>query len=975
MLLYDYLNKMIHNRRILIVSDIARGRDIIRLHEARTGQPVCNVICMTIPQMADIIYRYILSEKGFDEEFEILDDTQSKILFNNVLNKNIKNLCYFNNEKMMNLATVAEIFNKVNLIRTNGLTDEEPKVKNDRITDLRLLADEYQNTLATEKLMDRIAKELFVLDALQRVEDVKHTLEDVFSAEISYLKEDVLTLNGLHSKLLYLMVNTNEPEIHTFSHNADIKLLDNCKGKTYFSKGYGSFNEAASVANDIFEKKRHFGSVTVLYQSDDQLKAISSALRGNNIPMRIVSGYPAAENPYISLAKRILSWAEDDYSEKALERILASSVIKVKGDSDDVNVLAGQKYFDYIADAGNRWEDGFVLGWGYERNIEFVRHEKALTTDHSVTEILNMHEALLDIFGEKGIPFDETNKVCPVKIYEKLVTFTEGYTFKGTEYAVVANDLKSLKNAIALEERKLTLNESIDLIRNLLDGIYISDDPDETAVTVRSARDKCILDRPYVYVTGLSLKDMQRNRTESPVLSDHEMELFIENGYLPTLKNEADKREKDMLYTLASFDGEEIVFSYSDYDTVGFCENNPSSFFRRLLSEFGESETECLSEFVYGNPENSVSTEAGTTSKNDEICCPVLSSSSSVEVLLNCPKQYAYKRVMNIPEQEFTLCDNSRWLDARCKGMFFHSIVEKYCNARLILPVKEKYETKVDTVLVEKIAQEVKKELLDVLPAPFAQLADSETKDMADECCRYIQNLLDELNRKPFWRVLSAEKRFTNCRYPVKTFDGKDHEFNLSGFIDRIDYRTDKALKKCYIRITDYKTGKRDKKDKDIKQGKLIQYDIYKKAVMESGMAVDEKGEEIHFPQLIRQMVAELECDDSVKDYSFEFENFQYVFPMEKTAEEPISLCEDELEDTNLTRLKAILTITENYQIYPDQKELVEITENLGDRYSDHKDDINDLCEILKDSFKNAVEKCDHCPYECLCINRKAGDI
>lgn len=86
-------------------------------------------------------------------------------------------------------------------------------------------------------------------------------------------------------------------------------------------------------------------------------------------------------------------------------------------------------------------------------------------------------------------------------------------------------------------------------------------------------------------------------------------------------------------------------------------------------------------------------------------------------------------------------------------------------------------------------------------------------------------------------------------------------------------------------------------------------------------------------------------------------------------------MCEDELEGTNLIRLKAILTITENYQIYPDQKELLEITENLGDRYSDHKDDINDLCEILKDSFKNAVEKCDYCPYECLCTNRKAGDI
>ena len=103
MLLKDYLNKTTHDRRILIVSDLVRGQALIRMYEEKTGQMVRNVACMTISQMTDVLYRYILAADGYNEEYEFLDGTEAMMLFRGVLFKNIKSLRYFNNEKMMDL--------------------------------------------------------------------------------------------------------------------------------------------------------------------------------------------------------------------------------------------------------------------------------------------------------------------------------------------------------------------------------------------------------------------------------------------------------------------------------------------------------------------------------------------------------------------------------------------------------------------------------------------------------------------------------------------------------------------------------------------------------------------------------------------------------------------------------------------------------------------------------------------------------
>ena len=958
MLLNDYLDNKKHDRRILIVSDLARGHALIRMHEKKTEKMVHNVSCMTISQMSDVFYRYILSEKGYNKVHEFLDSTEAMMLFRSILFGKIKNMRFFNAENMMDLATVREIFNKVDLIRNNGWSGKEKEENNDRVRDLKVMVSEYEDKLASEKLMDQTAKEKYVLDKLRSFSDPKQEIQNVFSAEISCLEEDIVTFNGVEKDLLSFFQNADDPEVCIHDDELTVKSLTNCSG---------------------LEKGFQFGSVTVLFTSPAQLPAIEAALSGNGIPMRILSEYPAGDNSYISLAKRVIEWAEDDFSEKKLEKILSSRVINVQvedGDGNRKNALSGQRYFDHVLNAGNRKYDKFVLGWGYDRNADFIRHELDIVSEESEKEVLKMHKELLGIFGDNGKAYDNTNKVRPSGLYDKLTAFIETYTVKGEDYAIGIDILRRIAGAVSFEQRTLSLEDALTFISELLSGAVMSDPADTNAVEVRTLSDWCVLDRPNVYVTGLALKDIQGNTTESPVLSDDMMENYLKKeGYVPTVKNEADRKRNSLLLTLSTFAGNSIVFGYSDYDTVSFCENNASTFFRDMLSEYGKDKIDDLPEFVYGNPEESIKTgpvPAGEESASYYV--KLKTSNSALENLSDCPKKYAYGSILHLPENEFTECDHDRWLDQRLKGIFFHNIMEKYCNSHIICHSSEAYETEVDVGCVTDIANEIESEFLIEIPCAFKKLADSETENIAEAAAEYIQVLLDELNSAG-WRVLTAEQRFINAIYPVRDFSGNDYDFEFSGTIDRVDYRVDRKEGKCFIRIIDYKTGKREKKESEIELGKALQHAIYKKAVMESGKTETGTTGVVDMPDHICDRVAELEEDESVKNYKYEFECFQYVFPMEKKNPEPIEICEADLEGDNIVRLKSVLTIINNENVYPDHKEFKEYLENLANEYPADSKDINTIKDLVENKFKKETKNCEYCSYEHLCINRKAGEI
>lgn len=979
MLLKDYLNSKENKRRILIVSDLSKGNALLRKHEAMTGNMVHNVTCTTLAQLANQVWLYMQAETGCVKQARLLDSTEAMMLFRRVIFDNQKNLRYFRDENMMDFVMTEELFQKANLVRGNGWNGSEEGTENARVSDLKLLISEYEKCLATENQMDTLLLYRYVIAGMEDWKEPPSELWDIFGAELSYLAEETECFDGVRRKFLELLQNGAEYMVELSDKNPSPETLMECKVKAEFFKGYGTFNEANYVVNDMMSKGLPFGSVEVLYSSVSQLPALSAALRGNGIPMRVVSDRPTGENPYLAMAKRILAWAAEDFSEKALEEVLACPVVYVMikdENGEERNAFEGRNYFDHILFPRNRREQGFTLGWGYERNLEFVAHESAQENADKRVPLLDMHAALLDIFGENGRAYSDTNMVQPATVYRKLVSFIESYTVKSTEYAVGIDGLRRMLEAVEFETRTMPLSEVLEFIDALLETVSVKDSESADAVTVRCLGDWSVSERSNVYVIGLSLKDMQGDTTESPVLSDEEMESFLGIGFKPTVKQKAELKERDFYRTLLSFTGEQIVFGYSSYDTVGFCENNPSGCFRDLLQAFRGTSVKELKEFVYGNPVDGAFGECKIDIKPREACeIKEQTSNSSMEVLLDCPKKYAYMKELYIPENTFTESNYAAWLDSRLRGSFFHEIMEKYAKAKLIKPEPEAYDGTADEELIKQIAGEIKTKMLAEMPVAFPALAESETGKLVEAAKLYVQKLQGELNATE-WRVLAAEQSFFDAVYKVNDYTGTEYNFTFSGIIDRIDYRVDKSRKEIHLRIADYKTGRRSSKATDDKLGKLLQHAVYRKALMEDGKCKDAQESDRPLSEEVRESVARLSSLADKASYTLVFDCFQYEFPMEPAGTPPLSIPEDELEGCNLTRLKAILTVLKEKKFYPDHAEFYRELDNYTKQYATVDKMLSELMNRMsKEEGVLSTEEtshCRYCEYKELCGKGKA---
>lgn len=985
MRLEDYLNSTENKRRILVVSDISRGHDLMRKHEAMTGALIHNVTCMTITQLIDAVNLYIQSENGFELQNTVIDPTEALMLFRSIVFKNIKSLKFFNNEKMMDLVTTREIFSKANLVRSNGWTGKEPKSGNERVSDLKLLISEYEKRLEEEKILDGIALLKMVIAQMKKWANPDAELKNIFCAEIAYLKEDMDQLSGIQREFLLLVQNNQDLPVELYEVIPSLEMLDNCASKAEFFRGYGSYNEVSFVANDILSKKIPFGSVTVLYTSNAQLAPITAALQGNGLAANIVSDYSAEGNAYVSLTRKIIAWANDDFSEKALEKIFACSVIRVEADDETgnkVNVLASQKYYNHVLKAK---EDNVILGWGYNRNIEFINHRTEAATTDSEKSVLKLHRELIDIFGKNGKQYDEKNKVQPSEVYKKLVRFVENNTVTGEEYAAGMDAIKRLSGAVNFEDRSLPLNEIIIFVDELLATASVKDSESPDAISVQKfSGDWVLLSRPNVYIIGLSLKDMQGSTTESPVLSDDEMEKYLGIGYKPTIKAVTELSEKNLYRTLKTFNGEGITFGFSSYDTVSFCANNPSSFFREALHKFKGTEIGDLPEFVYGNPTNPIDIPLPTGLKDKTVYdVHSTTSNSSMEVLLDCPKKYYYSKLRKVPENTYIECDYSRWLDARLKGSFFHEIAEKYVNQMLIKPASEGYAVTADEVLIRSIAEKIMDKMLIEMPVAFEGLAIRETENLIEAAVAYFNRLHNILGTSG-WRPLFTEFRFDQATYKVEDYESNPYEFAFTGIIDRIDYLTDHSANKILLRIVDYKTGKKASKRKEDDLGKLLQYTVYENALMKTGHHTDEKGTDKMLLDAVKKKISELESVENIDEWDIEFESFNYAFPMENKDFEPIKIEAAKIEGINLTRLKCILTALQDKKTYPDHLELYEIVKEYALKYSAKDAEISNLSFNMTHTDKSGnvtgisddeINHCKYCEYGDVCIHRKAGEI
>ncbi len=881
--LKEYLYQDTNEKRILIVNDVSRANTLLRYYE-KNNSVVSNVTCRTLNDVVQEIFIAAVVEKD-EMDLEWINQDSAEILFRRiVLDLSQKQTKFFTNKNILNRATVNEILENVNLIRSNGLKKE---VEGTRLLDLVLFQNEFEKALKNERKVDDILAYQYVLDYLSE----NHSFSQILHAKISVLKEDTEQMSGLEKCLIEALVKQevvffdNEPDLMSVIHQ-------NVKNSASFFEAYGSYNEANFVAYDILKKEHSFGETTVYYTSDLQIPFLKAALEGNGIESSFVSSYPIAENQYIQVISDLIAWMEDDYSQKMLMELLSNSVIQSVYEAEDENkklqkrnAFAGENSLKLInqANAGIH-EDSFVLGWGYERNCELVRfyenHLQYLSEQEQkkVNAWISFYYAILDIFGNGK---EEKTTVSTRSLLISMIQVLKKYTKKSKEQTIAVHALQELIDSLAQENTTLSLKDACLEVKTLIDSCTTSDTERSNAVRVQKLNDWKVLDRPYVYFTGMSLSELQPSVTESSILLDSEMEEYLEIGYVPTARNRMEQPLKIITRTLSTLQEGTITFGYSSYDTVAFCQQNPSSIYNEIINAYDNKE---IQSFEYGINELPVipkhaqafSSKTFTRRSNGEM---IVGSPTRIESLLACPRSFALQRVHYIPQDNEVEKDTQNWLDSAHFGTFFHNVSEKYVKAQWIGKKLEDFSETVDNELLDQLIEEEKEIMLKQYPFFSMNVVNNHVEKIREYLFAYFEQLHQEFSDRESenygWKPLVVEQEYENAKYIIPAKDDEsigncieDRTILYKGFIDRVDYRMDSDTKEIQLRVIDYKTGKKESKVKSYHCGHLIQPLLYENALM---------SEPLHSSML--DEIKKYESDTNIEDYEVTFKEFRYDFP------------------------------------------------------------------------------------------------
>ena len=1009
----DYLKQNTRSRRILVVSNVRRANALFRHIEKSETLCVNNTEVSTITGLAKSILDTVDSKKGFSACNKYIDFDEATIIFRGVALKErneSEQLIYFKNPSLFeSFATAREVLGKINLIRSTMDLDAEEILNDnnmdgfskDRFLDLFRLLLDYEATLAEgdgagKKYLDNVAAEIEAYKVLEG-EDAKDCLMRALgNCELTVLSEDKETLSDLQLRILERighLLGAEIQEVCTFNkQSVSAEDLDYLKGRVNFFKGYGAFNEAAYVANDIVEKKLPFGDVQIIYASDNQIQPISAMLKGHGIDVNFVSAVPSVSDPYISLSLRILDWASDRFSEKALCDVFAHPYLyyrvtkNVKDEDGNIvdeqgNALNGWYYFQHVLDEENAFVDKKVLGWGYERNREFINHVKNKldkerektdldTTRHNIIiskeAAIDVHTALLDIFDVSR------EAVSPACIFDNLIKFLENYSRQSEERKIPFSLLDSVNKLLKQDDRTFELNEAITQIKDAIDRLSNKEGEAPSCVTAERLSDWIVVNRPYLYVVGLSLKDLKASMIESPVMTDEEIEKYVK-GYKPTTKQSEEQRKQSVYRTLALFEGASISLGYSSYDALAFFRSNPSPIYVELFGRLSDAKLDDLIEFTTGNPTEEICVDNSFEGKKEfEIKLPT--SSSRMDTFLYCPRRYAYENVYNVPNNNFREYDSDQWLQANERGSFFHSLAEEYMQKMLIKPSSEKYADSEDEDLIREIAKSVHEHYKKEVPAAFPDMTDTETNIIVERACDYLYTLHQRLTEEQLGtRVLGVEVGFDDATLVIKDLYENEHKITYRGFIDRIDYYLDSDNKVVRLKLVDYKTGKRENQADKVNHEYTMQHVLYANAIETGNLRAKEGESKEKLSDYILRQVATLENDEKIKKWECKVDECSFHFPMDIEGKGAlggrligITELPQEPQNFRYSRLEQILSLLSKEKAYLD---LYQIEELLGAEDMPEEESMY-FMGFYKEP-KSA--KCQYCKYENMCPSRKVG--
>lgn len=340
-------------------------------------------------------------------------------------------------------------------------------------------------------------------------------------------------------------------------------------------------------------------------------------------------------------------------------------------------------------------------------------------------------------------------------------------------------------------------------------GIELGKDSEEL-----TAKELFYFSRAFSYAKeSITILYTERNASFAPVQRDGIVDRISAITKIKALKTR-DLKISDMIHSSTA------AMNYS----FELCEENASDT-KKVLTELGLEEKVRVAEAQACNTNLTVLKDSLASQYGESLAL----TQTRIDAFRDCPLAYFLKYNLKLSENE------RAEFDARNIGSFIHAILEDFFSD------VESGKISLDSISRDTIAKRVAKGAEDYL-AKLMPNADKKVKRdeiMIERLCRatvpVVEGLCNEFRGSRFipkYFELKIENENDSLPEPAKFTAEDGTPVYVYGSIDRVD--TCKIDGKVYVRVVDYKTGKKVFSPSDIEEGKNLQMFLYLKSIIDT---------------------------------------------------------------------------------------------------------------------------------------------
>lgn len=814
MKLVEWVQNANGTEKILITDNMKNINTALR-QICHDGTDIYHIRVVKLTDLAREIIIRDFAKQGKIERVEMESEDTCVFLVDELLrkqaSKQAKTVSFFIPQESMCEETAREVLHTMNQIRMGVVRKDYKDSTDEKIVQIKQLIQDYENLLEDKG----------IYDCCRLLKDAIQIMKKDYEKQPAKIGCCFFQKPTAREKAFLSAYTKEYEELSVLSNN--LSVLSNNEVTYHFFETYGIVNEINYVIRDIKKRNIHFGQVNLLYSSLEYEPFIKGMLSEQQIPHSFLSRYSAETLPSIRLILDLLNWAEGGYVYAQLEPVVRNPVFQIKRTVEET---------ESFIDAVSAFQKGIAagIGWGVSRyemeeNWEIAKER---TGKEYAPEFIICLKELAGLFSKW-----QGKDISVAGLFSELLEFIKKYQRKHEAWKVEKGILDEALDCFQTLGRTLSLEEAIVFLKDYLEQAVYQEEERTDAVHVIYFQGMQVMERPYQYVIGLSDKHFGVNMAESPVLSDQELERYLdaEQGEVKLAKNREINRKKDYRNSFATAaEGSEILLGYSFYDTLRLEELSPSDFYLTMLEETKMSEDEIKVVKKYdGILEKNIKI---TPEQVWEESCSF--SPTAMNTLLECPLQYYYQYIRKIPKIEYAKKDSGKWLPANEKGNLVHKVLQEYVTEEFV--GKEEVGPDINMELWKTVWDRNIEKMKCLCACDSKQVQDSESKEIKAAVEAYLQKMHQEFSQQDNpWKVLCCEKKIESRQiFEQKNLGGKTIKLGLYGNIDRIDgYQDETGL--WHIRIVDYKTGTLKRMEEKIAHQQTIQHLMYTLIVNNSG--------------------------------------------------------------------------------------------------------------------------------------------